>query len=102
MFLIMMFMMVGSLRMQATITTLGALPALLRRAAKALIVGLQRIAAMALETPGVTFVACANTQANMSKQENKQITLISEAKVMPSGVVRIMELKEMGYAYLRP
>ncbi len=62
----------------------------------------QRIAAMALETPGVTFIACANTQANMSKQENKQISLISEAKVMPSGVVRIMELQDKGYAYLRP
>jgi intracellular sulfur oxidation DsrE/DsrF family protein len=62
----------------------------------------QRIAAMALETPGVTFIACANTQANMSKQENKQISLISEAKVMPSGVVRIMELQGKGYSYLRP
>jgi intracellular sulfur oxidation DsrE/DsrF family protein len=62
----------------------------------------QRIAAMALETTGVTFIACANTQANMGKQENKQISLISEAKVMPSGVVRIMELKQKGYAYLRP
>ncbi len=62
----------------------------------------QRIAAMALETPGVTFIACANTQANMSKQENKQISLISEAKLMPSGVVRIMELQDKGYAYLRP
>ena len=62
----------------------------------------QRIAAMALETPGITFMACANTQANMSKQENKPVSLVSEAKVMPSGVIRIMELKEKGYAYLRP
>ena len=62
----------------------------------------QRIAAMALETPSVTFIACANTQANMGKQENKQISLISEAKVMPSGVVRIMELQGQGYSYLRP
>ena len=62
----------------------------------------QRIAAMALETPSVVFIACANTQANMSKQENKQISLISEAKVMPSGVVRIMELQGKGYSYLRP
>ncbi len=62
----------------------------------------QRIAAMALEAPGVAFIACANTQANMSKQENKQISLISEAKVMPSGVVRIMELQGKGYSYLRP
>jgi intracellular sulfur oxidation DsrE/DsrF family protein len=62
----------------------------------------QRIAAMALETPSVVFIACANTQANMGKQENKQISLISEAKVMPSGVVRIMELQGQGYSYLRP
>lgn len=62
----------------------------------------QRIATMALETPSITFIACANTQTNMSKQENKPITLISEAKVMPSGVVRLMELQGKGYAYIRP
>lgn len=62
----------------------------------------QRIATMALENPWITFIACANTQANMSKQENKQITLISEAKLMPSGVVRLMELQSKGYAYIRP
>jgi uncharacterized protein len=62
----------------------------------------QRIAAMALEAPSITFIACANTQANMSKQENKPITLISEAKLMPSGVVRLMELQGKGYAYIRP
>jgi intracellular sulfur oxidation DsrE/DsrF family protein len=44
-----------------------------------------RIAAMALEMPGVTFIACANTHANMSKQENKPVALVSEAKLMPSG-----------------
>ena len=62
----------------------------------------QRIAAMTLETPSVSFIACANTQANMSKQENKPVTLISEAKVMPSGVVRLMELQGKGYSYIRP
>jgi intracellular sulfur oxidation DsrE/DsrF family protein len=62
----------------------------------------QRISAMALETPSLTFIACGNTQANMSKQENKPISLISEAKLMPSGVVRLMELQGKGYAYLRP
>lgn len=62
----------------------------------------QRIAAMALEAPDVTFIACANTQANMSKQESKPVTLISEAKVMPSGVVRLMELQGKGYSYIRP
>jgi len=62
----------------------------------------QRIATMALENPSIAFIACANTQANMSKQESKQVTLISEAKVMPSGVVRLIELQSKGYAYIRP
>ena len=38
----------------------------------------------------------------MSKQESKPIDLITEAKVEPSGVVHLMELKGRGYAYLRP
>ena len=61
-----------------------------------------RIAPMALENPNLKFIACANTQANQSKAEGKQVTLISEATVMPSGVVRLMELQNQGYAYIRP
>lgn len=61
-----------------------------------------RIAQMALEEPNVKFIACANTHANQSRAEQKQITLISEAKVLPSGVVRLMELQRQGYSYLRP
>ncbi len=61
-----------------------------------------RISPMALENPEVKFIACGNTQANQSKAEGKPITLISEAKVMPSGVVRLMELQKQGYAYIRP
>ena len=62
----------------------------------------QRIQQMSLEIPEVSFAACANTQANMKKQENKDISLISEAKVTPSGVVRLAELQHQGYAYIRP
>jgi intracellular sulfur oxidation DsrE/DsrF family protein len=61
-----------------------------------------RIAPMALENQNLKFIACANTQANQSKAEGKQVTLISEATVMPSGVVRLMELQNQGYAYIRP
>ena len=61
-----------------------------------------RIAVMSLENANVTFAACGNTQANQSKAENKPVVLISEAKVTPSGVVRLMELQKQGYAYLRP
>ena len=62
----------------------------------------ERIAPMALENPNVAFIACGNTQANQSKAEGKPVALISEAKVMPSGVVRLMELQKQGYAYIRP
>lgn len=62
----------------------------------------QRIAQIALEEPSITFAACANTQANMSKAEQKPVALISEAKVVPSGVVRLMELQSKGYSYIRP
>ena len=62
----------------------------------------ERIAVMSLESPNLTFAACGNTQANQSKAENKQVILIDEAKVTPSGVVRLMELQQQGYAYIRP
>ena len=61
-----------------------------------------RIASMSLENPNLAFIACGNTQANQSKAEGKPVTLLSEAKVMPSGVVRLMELQKQGYAYIRP
>lgn len=61
-----------------------------------------RIAPMALENPNLAFIACANTQANQERAEGKPVTLISEAKVMPSGVIRLMELQKLGYAYIRP
>jgi len=61
-----------------------------------------RIAPMALENPNLRFIACGNTQANQSKAEGKQVPLISEATVMPSGAVRLMELQAQGYAYIRP
>jgi uncharacterized protein len=61
-----------------------------------------RIATMALEHPNLTFNACGNTQANMAKSEAKDIPLIGEAKVVPSGVVTLMELQKAGYAYIRP
>jgi len=62
----------------------------------------ERIAPMSLEHPSIKFVACGNTQANQSRAEGKPVTLIAEAQVVPSGVVRLMELQRKGYAYIRP
>ena len=38
----------------------------------------------------------------MSKVESKDIPLISEATVVKSGVVRVMELQEQGWTYVKP
>ena len=61
-----------------------------------------RIAAMSLQHPELRFSACGNTQANMSRAEGKPVSLVSEAKVTASGVVRLMELQGQGYSYIRP
>jgi intracellular sulfur oxidation DsrE/DsrF family protein len=62
----------------------------------------ERVAVMSLENSNLTFAACGNTQANQSKAESKPVVLLGEAKVTPSGVVRLMELQKQGYAYIRP
>lgn len=61
-----------------------------------------RVQEISLANPNVTFAACGNTQARMSKAENKEIKLMSEAKLVPSGVVHVVELQRQGYAYLKP
>ena len=61
-----------------------------------------RIKAISESTPSISFAACGNTRENMSKFESKEIPLISEAKVVKSGVVRVMELQEQGWSYVKP
>ena len=61
-----------------------------------------RIETMALSTPEVSFKACGNTQENMHKAENKDIPIIPQAQVVKSGVVRVMELEEKGWTYVKP
>ncbi|RMH53586.1 MAG: hypothetical protein D6686_00355 [Alphaproteobacteria bacterium] len=59
-----------------------------------------RVAAMSLE--GVTFSACANTMAGIEKRTGEKPKLLDEAQVVPSGVVRLVELQRAGWAYIRP
>jgi intracellular sulfur oxidation DsrE/DsrF family protein len=61
-----------------------------------------RIKSMSETMPEVTFSACGNTRENMTKVEAKEIPLITQAKVTKSGVIRLMELQERGWSYLRP
>ena len=61
-----------------------------------------RIKAIKEGNPPISFKACGNTKENMQKVENKEIPLIPEATVVRSGVVRVMELQEAGWTYVRP
>ena len=61
-----------------------------------------RIETMALSAPDVSFKACGNTRDNMRKAENKEIPIIPQAQVVESGVVRVMELEEQGWTYVKP
>jgi intracellular sulfur oxidation DsrE/DsrF family protein len=50
----------------------------------------------------VSFSACGNTKKNMEKAEGHPITIIAQASVVPAGVVRLTELQEQGWSYIRP
>lgn len=53
--------------------------------------------------PGkIVFSACNNTKKGMEKAEGHPISIVPEASIVPSGAVRLMELEEQGWSYLRP
>jgi intracellular sulfur oxidation DsrE/DsrF family protein len=52
--------------------------------------------------PQLAFGACNNTKTGMEKREGKPVPLIAEATIVPAGVVRLVELQEQGYAYVKP
>jgi intracellular sulfur oxidation DsrE/DsrF family protein len=56
-----------------------------------------------LAFPGnIQLSACNNTKQGMEKAEGKAISIVPEATIVPSGVVRLMELQEQGWSYIRP
>ena len=61
-----------------------------------------RVKSIGESMPNVAFTACGNTREAMQKAEGKEIPLVSRAKVVPAGVVRLMELQERGWSYVRP
>ena len=50
----------------------------------------------------LAFAACNNTKQAMEKREGHSIAIIAQATLVPAGVVRVMELEEQGYDYVRP
>ncbi|WP_193188432.1 DsrE family protein [Nisaea sediminum] len=61
-----------------------------------------RIATMSLENEDLTFSACMNTRKKMAAASGKEVPILSEAQMVPSGVVQLLELQEDGYKYIRP
>ncbi len=61
-----------------------------------------RLAAFHQSMPEVRLSACNNTLQGMETAEGKKVALMPEATIVPSGVVRLMELQEQGWSYVRP
>lgn len=59
-----------------------------------------RVASLAKE--GVTFSACGNTMKKIEKKTGSAPVLTEGVQVVPGGLLRIMELQEAGYSYIRP
>ena len=50
----------------------------------------------------IQFSACNVTREGMEKKEGHPIDIVSDAVVVPSGVIHLMELQEDGWSYIRP
>ncbi len=61
-----------------------------------------RLSKMALEEPTLKFAACGNTLEKQRAAAKTDIKLVSEAKLVASGVITLLELQEQGYSYIRP
>jgi intracellular sulfur oxidation DsrE/DsrF family protein len=61
-----------------------------------------RVKSIGDSMPTVVFSACGNTRDAMKKAADKEIPLVTQARIVPSGVVRLMELQEKGWSYVRP
>lgn len=61
-----------------------------------------RISVMPMSIDELKFSACGNTHRKMSEKAGKDVALIDGVGMAPSGFVRLVELQEQGYAYVRP
>jgi len=62
----------------------------------------ERLESFAASMPNVEFNACNNTLQAMTKKEGTEPPLVSNAIVVPAGVITLMELDEAGWTIIRP
>ncbi len=55
-----------------------------------------------LAANGVRFAACNNTMNAMTKKLGEKPELVPQAKIVPAGVVRIIELVDQGFKLVKP
>ncbi|MDH5426280.1 MAG: DsrE family protein [Gammaproteobacteria bacterium] len=55
-----------------------------------------------LSQSDIKFSACANTMAKIEKKTGNKPKLTEGVAIVPAGAVRLMELQEQGYSYLKP
>jgi intracellular sulfur oxidation DsrE/DsrF family protein len=56
-----------------------------------------------IASPGkILFSACNDTKQGMEKAEGHAISIVPDASIVPSGVIRLMELQAQGWSYVRP
>lgn len=55
-----------------------------------------------LSAQGVEFDACHNTMEGMKRKIGHLPKLVNSAVVIPGGVVRIIQLEQHGYTYIKP
>ena len=60
----------------------------------------QRVSSLAKQD--IVFSACGNTMKKVEKKQGKPLVLSDGVGVVSAGVLRIMELQEQGYSYVRP
>lgn len=62
----------------------------------------QRLKSIRESLTNVTFTACGNTVTAMEKSEAKPVVLVPQVKIVKAGAVRVMQLQEQGWSYVRP
>jgi uncharacterized protein len=62
----------------------------------------QEIRDLRAKVPEVVFAACEHTRDAMEKREGNPVPMISKVTMVPSGVVRLLQLQNDGYAYVKP
>jgi intracellular sulfur oxidation DsrE/DsrF family protein len=66
---------------------------------------LDRLKSVTESLPNLTLEVCNNTLEGMAKREDKKVSdipLFAGSKIVPAGVVELMELNEQGWTIIRP